>query len=214
MHQRIINASRNVGVATRELGNPKPTVLLLHGYLQCGSSIFKLLDPFIPQSYQVIAPNGLFPVARGVGEHITLRYTWYFFNPATNQYLIDMEQACDYLKHIAESFKLTSAPLIIIGYSQGGYLAPFAAQHLPSTTRVIGINCRFRAENLCNPLSFRLDAIHGLADVLVDPKRARGNHQEILNCGNKGTFHGIPNEGHRFTPAIGRELAQILAPDP
>lgn len=209
METQSIQFTRDVTYALRPASQPKGICLLLHGYLQTGHDILKLMAPYLPQDWTLLAPNGLFPVAQGQGQQIHLRYSWYFFNPNTNEYLISMEPACQYLKAFMSSHSSNGLPVKVIGYSQGGYLAPVAAQALPTVQQVIGINCRFRAEILREPLSFRLDGIHGLDDVLVDPNRARQCHQDVMNKGNAGEFVGVEKAGHRFTAPMGAALQAI-----
>jgi len=93
-------------------------------------------------------------------------------------------------------------PKCIAGYSQGGYLAPFLAKNLSGVSQVIGINGRFRDEQLSGPLPFRLDGVNGEQDAFVDPVRARECHAAIVASGVQGSFIMVPDAGHGIGPGI------------
>lgn len=201
---------RTISYQCRKVEKPKGTLVLIHGLQQSGDAIFSLLRPYLPDDWNIFAPDGPFTLISRSDQGVQIHYTWYVFDPVKNHYLVDMSDGCTYLEQFLLAQNLSEDPLVIVGYSQGGYLAPIAAKSIASVSQVIGINCRFRDEILNTPLPFRLDAIHGTNDPLVEPKRARQCHQSIMQSGNRGQFWAIEGEGHRLTPKIGAQLEQII----
>ena len=132
----------------RPEGIPDQIILLLHGYSESGGGIFKKLEPLLPEKALVIAPNGPFPIPQRTPEGYRMGYSWYFYNPATDEYVFDMDTGIRFLRGLLEQLKLPNLPVRLIGFSQGGYLAPFVARALPQAKQVIGIGCEFLADEL------------------------------------------------------------------
>jgi len=188
----------------------KETILLLHGYGEKAETIFRKLSSVLPSDVKIICPNGPFPMPKKTDEGFKMSYAWYFFDPIREQFFIDYDLPATLLQKFIKTQDLDQLPLTIIGYSQGGYLAPFVGQKLSNTTHVIGINCRFRYDMMNSEINFRLDAIHGAADNLVDPVKAHKSFNILKNKGIKGEFHIIEGEGHTLSNPIKKCLAKII----
>ncbi len=210
MPKKPLRLAWNANYELREVQNPKELVILLHGYQQSGELIYRLLEDCVGPDSVVLAPDAPFPIPQKVNKNYQIAFTWYFFDPETDTYLYDMSIALDYLHELLAELKLDNLPTRIIGYSQGGYLAPFLGERLPQTKQVIGVNCRFRSEALSCPLPFPLDAIHGEKDVLVDPQRASKCHQQLLSQGCRGEFHLLENSGHGISADVRSTLTSLL----
>lgn len=195
-------------------GPPKRLYVLMHGYLQSGKKIYDKLESLIPPDSMVLAPNGPFPIPREVssenGSHFEVGFSWYFYNPKTDEYFIDMEIGVNLVKSLIREMKLESIPATLIGFSQGGYLAPFAASNIAQVDHVIGIGCQFLNEELSLPLRFRMDQIHGAQDDVVDPKTSQKSHQALVEAGVKGEFHLLDGTGHRIDAAVRGKLLELL----
>jgi predicted esterase len=90
----------------------------------------------------------------------------------------------------------------VIGYSQGGYLAPKVASALGNVRQVIGVACRFHEDEVEGVPSFRLDAVHGEKDESVDFEPSRESHRALVARGARGEYFSDPASGHRMTPAM------------
>ena len=191
-----------------ERGNPeKELLLLLHGFQQSGSTIMARLHNLKGEYATALAPDGLFPVPHRSHGKLHWGFAWYFFDPDTDIYYREMNESVVYLQTLLEKLKLNHLPKTVVGYSMGGYLAPFVGLGLEAVKQVIGINCRFRSEILKERLPFRIDAVHGAEDHLVDPSRARECFEDLKVHGNEGEFHLIRNCGH----GINRQMLDTLA---
>jgi predicted esterase len=181
---------------------PSRLVVLLHGFSQSGEWISGKLDRALPADTVVIAPCAPFPVIRPDAERARFGHSWYFYDPAADEYLIDMRIGTDYLLHLLRHLGWDHLPTDLIGFSQGGYLAPFLAARLEHCERVIGIACEFLVDEMEFPVRFRMDQIQGEADNVTDCAKARRAHERLRERGVPGAFHGIPGLGHRIDAQV------------
>ncbi|MCM2277412.1 MAG: hypothetical protein NDJ89_04995 [Oligoflexia bacterium] len=189
--------------------------LLLHGYEQSGAYFFRKCAGTIaaadPEAL-IVAPNGIFPLPRKEGDRYTVGFSWYFYDFSSDEYFIGMEPAVVFLQGLVARLEARELPVTLIGFSQGGYLAPFAAQAIPAVDRVIGIGCRFLEREVEGELRFRLDAIHGARDELVPWQPTRRSFDAFQARGAKGEFILLPETGHRMDEAAKDALRRLLSP--
>lgn len=175
-------------------------ILLLHGYGQTGEVALQLFNKYLPEEWSVAALDG--PLEGHQGGR-----AWYLFDRAKGVYLTPLAEAYDFIVDRFQTLQLPAAQIIVLGYSQGGYLAPFVGMKLKATCKVIGLNSRFRSEDLQGAhLKFPLVGIHGENDQIVDMGRSRLCHQEIVSSGVEGEFVVVPRSGHKFDRALGKAL--------
>ena len=183
--------------------------ILLHGYSETGIRIFKKIEPFLPADSLVLAPNGLFAIPQKIEGGYKVGFSWYFYDPSSDEYFIDMKPAIQFLSEGLTRLGIGKRPTTIIGFSQGGYLAPFLAEKLSCVTRVIGLSSNYLHEEIVSPPHFQIDAIHGELDEIVDAGQAQISHEILMKAGWSGRFHLLPKVGHRITPEVQKTL-QIL----
>lgn len=192
-----------------------PFILLLHGFNERAQRIYRKTIEAIPENLTLVVPNAPFPMPRRVhdsaGDFYKVGYAWYFYDDLKDQFLIDYSYPSDWLKSLLKSLSLENRPMTIIGYSQGGYLAPFVAQACQNTQKVIGINCRFRDDMLKqNPPAYPLYALHGDQDDKVCPIRAKASFENLKAHGYQGDFKLITGNGHEINQAVCSELKQLI----
>jgi len=211
MPRKRVQITRDVTYMTRPAADtPKRLVVLLHGYQQRASTMLRLAAPSFGEETTVLAPDGPWPVPYRVADRYEMGYSWYFFDPKTEVYGVPMEPAIELLTAwLAGIEEVGSLPITVVGFSQGGYLAPFLGRALDAVDRVVGINCRFRSEVLTDRYAFRLDALAGAEDPVVDPDRARGCHEEIISRGNRGRFVVVPGAAHRLDSSMAAALTTL-----
>jgi predicted esterase len=193
-----------------EASDAKELVLLLHGYMESGKRIFEKLVSSFPKEIAVIAPNGPFLIPIKKSDGYKAGFSWYFHDPASNDYFINMETAVSYLSGGIEKLGFKSHPKRIIGFSQGGYLALILGSELDHTRQVIGIACEYLFEELVKPVLFRVDAIHGDLDSVVSLEGAKTSHVNLKKLGVKGDFHTIPNLDHRISNEVKDSLSKLV----
>lgn len=196
---------------------PKRLYLLLHGYHQCGEDFFQAVEGLIPPDGEVIAPNGPFPLPRTFPldadrkhKELFRAFAWYFYDAKKKRYLIDYGHSATLLANLLEHLKI-ELPVTIVGYSQGGYLGPFAAEKIPTCDHLIGLNCSWRGDKLKAPLKIRIDSINGAEDEVVNPRLAHDRHLDLIAAGAKGEFHLIEKEAHALRSGALKCLKNVLS---
>jgi predicted esterase len=185
-------------------------ILLLHGYEQHGTYMMRKFLPSLPSDFLVLAPNGPFPLPKQVNGNIQIGHAWYFYHPVENKYFVTMDLAVNYLYAMLEKLTLLENDIYIVGFSQGGYLAPFVGKKLPCCKQVISLQARYRDEALSEKLPFRMDAIHGDCDSIVDPKKSQESHSQLVERGNVGNFYLLPGVGHVINDSVVEKTVALL----
>ena len=192
------------------LVNPKKVFVLLHGYLLDGSFMYEKLLNFLPKESAIIAPNGPFMVPVKKQKGYFPRFAWYFFDPTKKTYYIDYIPAAEYIKSLLIEMELIRKPITVIGYSQGGYLAPKLAEMIPSVESVIGLACCFRNDYF----KFRHDVlyhqINSTSDLVVDYEGAKQEFVTLRERGNLGRFVTLNDIGHKLDENYAQELKLML----
>jgi len=176
----------------------KHLFILLHGHLETADIIYKKIWPLLPAGSTILAPNGMFPIPQTSPTMNILKFSWYFYDHFSKKYFIFYDRPAMFIKNLITNLKLNSYKKTIIGYSQGGYLAPFVGELLENVQQVIGIGCNFKYEYLKLPCNFQIDGIHGDEDKIVDFQNALASHQQLVKHGCRGTFFEVPGAGHRL----------------
>jgi predicted esterase len=178
--------------------NAQELVLLLHGFDESGSRMIEKLKPALPVDALIIAPNGPFPQVHRAETGYRLGYSWYLYDPATQEYFIDMSVALDFLDQGLSALGVGALSKTVIGFSQGGYLAPFAAHCLTNVGKVIGIGCEYLVDEWPRGIKFEIHGIHGANDDVVTAEEARRSFDRIRELQIKGTFQLLSESEHRI----------------
>lgn len=197
-----------------ELRSPKreparELILLLHGFEETGARLLSKLKSILPDDAVIVAPNALFPIPRRAETGYKLGYSWYIYDPVTGEYIIDMSPALEFLRNAVAQLGYAELPKRVIGFSQGGYLAPFAAQSLGKTTQVIGLACEYLGDELEGPTAFRIDGVHGEKDEVVPAAEARATHAALGTRANGGELIVLEASGHRIDDEM-RDAVSLL----
>ncbi len=142
-------------------------LIFLHGYTDSASAFLR--RAFNQNStYDILAPNGPFPVPVRSDQGFKEAYSWYFEEPSTQTIFIPKKITVQILKDLISSLELVDQPKIIIGFSQGGFLAPVLAQQLRNVEKIIGIGCSYREESYAPLTDVKVFGIHGREDTIVE----------------------------------------------
>lgn len=194
----------------RTADHPKEVFLLLHGLGERGKRIFRKLLPYLPENALVIAPNGPFPIPRPKEGRMDYGHSWYFYDKAEKKYFINQDLAKYWLRDLLKIKNASRLPVTIIGFSQGGYLAPLAGMEIEETTLIIGLACEFRTTLIHQKPSFPLVALHGDQDNIVGLASSQNESENLKALGIDVDFRVIPETGHEITPAMGAMVKTIL----
>ncbi len=176
-----------------------PLIICLHGYGQSAEDFFKLIEPAIPQNATLLIPNGPYPLPGKARTIESLGFAWYFYDSKSKEYYVPYKIPANLIKDLINSLDLAYRKKIIIGYSQGGYLAPFLAQELNMVEKVICLNSSFRPDLMKKTESeFLVHAINGEDDDMVNPIEAKKKHEGLAKLGRCGEFNLIKDTNHRI----------------
>ena len=194
----------------RRVQNPSEVILLLHGLGERGKRIFRKLLPYLPEDANIIAPNAPFPIPRNKEGRMDLGHSWYFYDKFERKYFINQDLAKFWLRDLLKIENPDSLPVTIIGFSQGGYLAPLAGKEIRETKLIIGLACEFRTTLIHEPLPFPLHAIHGEDDEIVTMQSALHEIELLKKKSIEVDFHSVKNAGHEITPEMVKVVETIL----
>lgn len=184
--------------------------VLFHGFRQNASWIFKNLESVISEKDSVLAFNGPFIVPRRNQRKMTKAYAWYFYNSETNEYIISNETAINVCRQVIDNFAQECSELIFIGFSQGGYLAPYMGKIYSQTSKVIMLSARFRSEDIKEKLSFPIYQIHGTEDLIIPLQRSKECFEKMIQLGNTGKFYEIQGSEHTIDAAIREKVSELI----
>lgn len=195
-------------------GSHSPVFFLLHGYSQTGETfIEKLLPAFSPEVLEaatLVAPNGPFPVPEYDDGVFKPGFSWYFYETKSDAYYVDMKLGIDYVKSLVDHLDLAARPKILIGYSQGGYIVPFAAQALQRVKHIIGVNCQFLREEIEGALPCSMDQVQGSDDKMVSAKIAKEYFEKLKPRNKDGRYVEVTGAGHGLSGAILAEVKKLV----
>ncbi len=197
------------GVA-RRVDNPQEIILLLHGLGERGKRIFRKLLPYLPADALIIAPNAPFPIPRQKEERLDFGHSWYFYDKFEQKYFINQDMAKFWLRELIKIENPKSLPVTIIGFSQGGYLAPLVGKEIKETKLIIGLACEFKTTLIHEKLPFPLVAIHGEIDQVVTAKSAQTEIEKLKILDINVDWHSVPGAGHEITSSMGALIEKIL----
>lgn len=209
--QRVhFTAPAFIDVTSRIPSKPQEVYLLLHGLGERGKRIYRKFINSLPENVAVIAPNGPYPLPSVRNGETRYTYAWYFYDRVSQSYLINQDLPVAWLGEMIRTLDLGHLPLTIIGFSQGGYLAPFVAQSLSQTKHVIGIGCEFRSPLLKDRFDFKMTAIHGSADKIILPEWAKKEVERLRTKGVDCEFHLVDEAEHEINTDIVKMVLNII----
>lgn len=181
-------------------------LLLLHGFQLDGSFMFKRFEKKFGPKTLIVAPNAPFLVPllkqkekekekeKAYEKEWLPRYGWYFYDSLKKKFVIDYEPASQWLKALMKDLNPEKKETTILGYSQGGYLAPKAAELIKETTQVIGVNCVFRSNHFEMRQGVRYEQVHGKQDSIVSLEEAKEEFLKMRDAGAEGEFLEVESD--------------------
>lgn len=189
---------------------PKQVILLLHGLNERGKRIMRKLVSALPDDALILAPNGPFPIPRLKDNRVTYGHSWYFFDKFEQKYFVNQDLAKHWLKEVVKQENPNKLPVTIIGFSQGGYLAPLVGEIIAETKLVIGLACEFRSNLIQTPLTFPLEAIHGKLDEIVLSDWATREITILRERGHQIGLHLLENTSHEISQEMCKTVKIIM----
>jgi len=173
-------------------------LLLLHGYEQTASTYYEQLQSILTlDTYNIIIPNGLYPLPTREKDKYEMNYAWYFYDHIKDHFVVPMDNANNYLKNILEKEQILNLPTTVIGYSQGGFLATQLKKAIPSIQKIIAISCHFRKRIVTLPAEINI-AINGTDDKMICANEAQEYFNDFINQDHRSKFYQVEGMGHKL----------------
>lgn len=185
-------------------------ILLLHGLGERGKRIFRKLISFMPENALILAPNGPFPIQRNKENRSDFGFSWYFYDKFENSYFINQDLAKNWIRDLLNIENPNKLPVRIIGFSQGGYLAPVVANYIPEADLVIGLSCEFKSSFFIKKPHYALVAVHGEKDDVVPFTNSIAQIENLKEFGISVDVHCLKNLKHEISPETGKIVQLIL----
>ncbi len=190
--------------------HPDQVILLLHGLHERGLRIYRKLIKFLPERALVLAPNAPFPLPREKNGRTEYGFCWYFYDRNTRSYYLNQTLAVSWLKEFLASKNISHLPLTIIGFSQGGYLAPLIGDTVPQTKLVIGLGCEFRDNLVSEKMKYPLIGLHGANDKIVNVEHSKADAERLMSKGLNIKWESIPGTAHEISDLMGKRVSSLL----
>jgi len=185
-------------------------LLVLHGFSDHARSTRKRLlglDP-VP-GFIVLAPNAVFPSPVRVGDEFKEAYSWYFRDPTSGKQMISPDFAAQALIQLVRDLGLESLTWTTLGFSQGGFFAPYLLRHGLKVGAMIAVGAAYRPEAYEGLPPVRVYGIHGEADREVPLESAESSFRALERDGYGVSFTRFPGLGHTLH-AEGRERVRAI----
>lgn len=188
----------------------KQGLLVLHGFSDTAKSVKKRLLGEEPVSqYHVFVPNGLFPSPTKRENEFKEGYAWYFRDPASGNQMVSPEFAAQSLIKLIQQLGLGELTWTLIGFSQGGFFAPFLVQAGLSCRKIIGVGAAYRLEAYEGLSNIEVYGVHGENDRIVPFEDAQASFHPLKERGLGKSFFSIPDLGHTLNDS-GRKIIRDL----
>ncbi len=184
-------------------------VVVLHGFAENAEIIYEKLKQVLPKTKQIIIPNGIFPLPKKAQDTYNLRFAWYFYDPQKDYYFIDYDIPANIINNLLAQLKINSK-VTFVGFSQGGYLAPFCGIVYENTEQVITLNASLRLEKFESFPYFPIYCLNGDGDNLVDPYLAKERFEKLTSKGMQGAFELITETNHEINDRMLFSLRKFL----
>jgi predicted esterase len=185
-------------------GSGKGVVVLLHGYQDHALSMTRRmgwLDADLP--FQILAVNGPFPVPIWKADGFIEAYSWYFRDTSRDIMIVHPDTTSARIADLIGSVVPKGTPLVLFGFSQGGYLASYLAKHLPDTRAIIGLGSGYPTEPYAQlNRNIKVFALHGEQDNRWPLQASKSAHEQLLAQGFKGEFHIVPGLDHKVDASL------------
>ncbi|MGK7876043.1 MAG: hypothetical protein AB4426_22905 [Xenococcaceae cyanobacterium] len=184
-------------------------VVVLHGFGESAEIIYEKLKKVLPKNKQIIIPNGIFPIPQKLQYTYNLRFAWYFYDNKKDYYFIEYDIPANIISNLLTELKINSK-VTFVGFSQGGYLAPFCGMVYGNTEKVITLNASLRLEKSESFPCFPIYCLNGDGDDLVNPHLAKERFEQFNSKGMKGAFELITETKHKINDNMLFSLAKFL----
>jgi predicted esterase len=188
-----------------------PILVGLHGFGETGSMLAGRLEGLAGSPYARMFPDAPFPVELREESGARIGAAWYHYTGDQPAFMKALAFAEGYLRDAvmaaARAHPIDPERIVLLGYSQGGYLAGVAALRDRERYRgLVSVACRVKTEALGRELAaargYPVLLIHGARDRHTAVDRQQEAYEELLRHGVDATLH-VHEGGHGFKAEFG-----------
>jgi len=180
----------------KSAGENRDLVVLLHGFQDTAAAFLKRALEERDYPFSILAPNAPFPMPIEKEDGFQEAYSWYFAHYSKKLLLIPPEVSVSYLHELVTKLGLASHRKVVVGFSQGGYFAPFASRRLTNVGKIIGVGCGYRPDDYKGLEVDAVDAIHGDHDPIISIESSKKMYEELRPAIKRGDFLTVPGLKH------------------
>ena len=218
MTRQYASYSLNIPVSCHvsRVSDSTDLVILLHGFRESGMHMAQRAlgdDGGGVLRCSVLAPNGPFPTPfkDKASKRWHEAYSWYFLNPERAGLQVPPAPSVEYLRRLAADLGFEHHRKVLVGFSQGAFLAPLLAPALKNVVRIVSVGGGFRFSDYRGCDVAVVDAIHGADDDVVPLAESQRGFGELAQLGKTGAFHVVPGLGHDLNDEGRGVLRRLLA---
>ena len=185
-----------------------PILLALHGFGEDGDTMAERLGPREGATCARLLPDGPFPVELREGERRRIGRAWYQYDGDQETFLRALTWGQDHLRRlleaVAERHPVDPRRVVLLGFSQGGYLASAAALRERDRYRgLVAVACRIKTEILSDELAaargYPVLVVHGARDRATPCAMQEEAVRVLAGAGLEVEVELHPR-GHRLPP--------------
>jgi predicted esterase len=179
----------------------KGVVIALHGYQDHALSMMRRIGWWEKElPFQVLAVNAPFPVPIWTAEGFKEAYSWYFRDTERGFTIVSPEEMALRVFQLVQDVGLDGTPVMLFGFSQGGYMAPFVGRHLANLRGLIVLGSGYPPEPYKHLPRTRIFGLHGDKDERIPFDKSREAHAQLMKSGFTGEFITLPGLTHKVDP--------------
>ena len=198
---------------------PRPLLVALHGQGMSAESFRRVLRHRPPTGHRLLVPEGPHVFERREPEGIRAGHGWYIFLGDQEAFRREMTRAEEHLLRVLDQVERDHGPVdrtrsVLLGFSQGGYLAGFVGLRHPERFGGVVISAaRVKHEFLEGPLRDGplppVLLLHSPEDPMTPVELAEKSLEVLRAAGGEAELRPHPG-GHRLPPEALEELADWL----
>lgn len=189
------------------------TVVLLHGFQDHAMSMTRRLGWLEKDDlpFQILAVNAPFPVPIWKADGFVEAYSWYFRDTTRELMIVNPLDTAVQVANLVRTVLPAEEPLAILGFSQGGVLAPYLARHLLAVRTIISIGSGYPTEPYSHLKPLYVFGLHGATDDRWPLTDSQAAHADLMRKGFKGEFHVLSDLGHKVEPSLDPYIQKFVA---
>lgn len=194
-----------------------PLVVALHGMGMSGAGFLRVLR-HLPGPRAILAPDGPFPFEQRDGASMRVGHAWYIYRGDQAEFRAHLVRSeahvLELLARVQRLHPIDARRVVLLGFSQGGYLAGFTGlRHPERFPGLVIASSRLKHEFLEGELARgglpHTLFLHGRDDAAIPWQRAQEGVDRLLAQGGSAEL-ALHDEGHRLPRTALETLAAWL----